>query len=187
MDILPIDAPKATWPSSQPMLEDEDRHNRNSNRIIMIKKIKQTTKKMNFYIYTDVFDSKVFFINTNVSQIIGIRIDRHNISSIAQFFQTLLQEFGILGRRGLFSLLKCLWWLLCYWDFFLNSCFKTQLPPVWSLLHSLCQYISRAHRFFQLRFAIDAKYRPRILKHIIRHRVQIVHSVLVQNVLWNSL
>ena len=63
---------------------------------------------MNFYIYTDVFDSKVFFINTNVSQIIGIRIDRHNISSIAQFFQTLLQEFGILGRRGLFSLLKCL-------------------------------------------------------------------------------
>lgn len=49
-----------------------------------------------------------FLINTNVSQIIGIRIDRHNISNIAQFFQTLLREFEVLGRRRLFSLLKCL-------------------------------------------------------------------------------
>jgi len=64
---------------------------------------------MKFYIYIPMYlTGRSFLINTNVSQIIGIRIDRHNISSIAQFFQTLLQEFGILGRRGLFSLLKCL-------------------------------------------------------------------------------
>ena len=120
-----------------------------------------------------------FLINTNVSQIIGIRIDRHNISSIAQFFQTLLQEFGNNSRQAwvVFSFKMPMMTVMLLRYFFLNSCFKTQLLPVWSLLHLVCQYTSKDHKSFQLRFAIDAKYRPRIRKHIIRHRVQIVHSL----------